>query len=148
MPSLVFIVNILLILSRTLDNGNASGFYDDVIKCSHFPRYWPFVRGIHRSPVNSPHKGQWRGALMYSLICTWTKVWANNRVADYLNCHRAHHGVTVMLRRCAGRIDDKCLRNTRLVAMLNDIFFIGQFLWLRYLYLPFIQHAHVCDFKC
>ena len=22
------------------------------------PRYWPFVRGIHRSPVNSPHKGQ------------------------------------------------------------------------------------------
>ena len=24
-----------------------------------------FVRGIHRSPVNSPHKGQWRGALRY-----------------------------------------------------------------------------------
>ena len=37
----------------------------------HFPRYWPFVRGIHRSPVNSPHRGQWRGALMFSLICTW-----------------------------------------------------------------------------
>ena len=35
--------------------------YDDVIKSKHFPRYWPFVRGIHRSPVNSPHKGQWRG---------------------------------------------------------------------------------------
>ena len=36
-----------------------------------FSRYWPFVRGIHRSPVNSPHKGQsrWRGALMFSLIC-------------------------------------------------------------------------------
>ena len=30
--------------------------YDDVIKCNHFPRYWPFVRGIHRSTVNSPHK--------------------------------------------------------------------------------------------
>ena len=29
----------------------------DVIKWKHFPRYWPFVRGIHRSPVNSPHKG-------------------------------------------------------------------------------------------
>ena len=26
---------------------------------------WLFVRGIHRSPVNSPHKGQWRGALMF-----------------------------------------------------------------------------------
>ena len=28
-----------------------------------------FVRWIHRPPVNSPHKGQWRGALMFSLIC-------------------------------------------------------------------------------
>ena len=42
--------------------------HDDVIKWKHFPRDWPFVRGIHRSPVNSPHKGQWRGALMFSLI--------------------------------------------------------------------------------
>ena len=39
--------------------------HDDVIKWKHFPRYWPFVRGIHRPPVNSPHKGQWRGALMF-----------------------------------------------------------------------------------
>ena len=30
--------------------------HDDVIKGKHFPRYWPFVRGIDRSPVNSPHK--------------------------------------------------------------------------------------------
>ena len=43
--------------------------HDDVIKWKHIPRYWPFVWGIHRSPVNSPHKGQWRGALMFSLIC-------------------------------------------------------------------------------
>ena len=34
-----------------------------------FPRYWPFAWGIHRSPGNSPHNGQWRGALMFSLIC-------------------------------------------------------------------------------
>ena len=47
--------------------------YDDVIKWKQFPRYWPFVRGIHRSPVNSPHKGQWRGALMFSLICALNK---------------------------------------------------------------------------
>ena len=33
-----------------------SSRHDDVIKWNHFPRYWPFVRGIHRSPVNSPHK--------------------------------------------------------------------------------------------
>ena len=32
-------------------------YHDDVIKWKHFPRYWPFVRGIHRSPVNSPHEG-------------------------------------------------------------------------------------------
>ena len=43
--------------------------HDDVIKWKHIPRYWPFVWGIHRSPVNSPHKGQYRGALMFSLIC-------------------------------------------------------------------------------
>ena len=47
--------------------------HDDVIKWKHFPRYWPFVRGIHRSPVNSPHKSQWRGALMFSLICALNK---------------------------------------------------------------------------
>ena len=33
---------------------------DDVIKGKNFPCYWPFVRGMHRSPVNSPNKGQWR----------------------------------------------------------------------------------------
>ena len=41
--------------------------YDDVSKWKHFPRYWPFMWGIHRSPVNSPHKGQWRGALTFFL---------------------------------------------------------------------------------
>ena len=45
--------------------------HDDVIKWKHFPRYWPFVWRIHRSPVNSPHNGQWRGALMISLIWAW-----------------------------------------------------------------------------
>ena len=33
--------------------------HDDVIKWKHFPRYWPFVRGIQPSPLNSPHKGKW-----------------------------------------------------------------------------------------
>ena len=64
--------------------------HDDVIKWKHFPRYWPFVRGIHRSPVNSPHKGQWRGALMFSLICVWINCWVNNREAGDLRRHRAH----------------------------------------------------------
>ena len=34
----------------------APGKHDDVIKWKHFPCYWPFVRGIHRWPVNSSHK--------------------------------------------------------------------------------------------
>ena len=71
--------------------------HDDVIKWKHFPRYWPFVRGIHRSPVNSPHKCQWLGALMFSLICTWINAWVNNRETGALRRHRAHYDVTVML---------------------------------------------------
>ena len=43
------------------------------IKWKHFPRYWPFVRGIHRSPVNSLHKRQRRGTLIFSLICALNK---------------------------------------------------------------------------
>ena len=62
-----------------------------------FSRYWPFVRRIHRSPANSPHKGQWRGAFMFSLISTWTNSWANNGDAGDLNRHRAHYGVVVMI---------------------------------------------------
>ena len=74
--------------------------HDDVIKWKLFPRYWPFVRGIHRSPVNSPHKGQWRGALMFSLICAWINDWVNNGEAGDLRCHRAHYVVTEMLCFC------------------------------------------------
>ena len=71
--------------------------HDDVIKWKHFPRYLPFVRGIHRSPVNSPHKGQWRGTLMFSLICIWINSWVNNREADDLRRYRAHYDVIVMV---------------------------------------------------
>ena len=74
--------------------------HDDVIKWKHFPHDWPFVRGIHRSPVNSPHKGQWRGALMFSLICAWINRWVNNREAGDLRRHRAHYDVIVMRPRC------------------------------------------------
>ena len=75
---------------------NTSAFNDDVIRWKHFPLYWLFVRGIHRSPVNSPHKGQWRGALMFSLICAWINGWVNSRKAGDLRRHRAHYDVIVM----------------------------------------------------
>ena len=71
-------------------------FHDDVIKWKRFPRHWPSVRGIHWSRVDSPHKGQWRGALIFYLICTWTNSWVNNRDTGDLRRHRAHYGVTVM----------------------------------------------------
>ena len=62
---------------------------DGVIKWKHFPRYWPLVRGIPRSPVNYPHKGWWRGALMFSLICVWIKGWVNNREAGDVRRYRS-----------------------------------------------------------
>ena len=74
------------------------GGHDDVVKWKHFPRYWPFMRGIHRSPVNSPHKGQWRGAFMFPLICVWINGWVNIREAGDLRCRRAHYDVIVMVR--------------------------------------------------
>ena len=51
----------------------------DVIKWKHFPRYRSFVRGIHRWPMDTLYKGQWRGALMFSLICAWANCRANTR---------------------------------------------------------------------
>ena len=50
----------------------------DVIEWKPFLHYWPFVRGIPRSPANSPHKSQWHGALMFYLICTWTNGWVQS----------------------------------------------------------------------
>ena len=46
--------------------------------------------------VNAPHKGHWRGALMFPLIYAWTNIWGNNRSASQLRRHRPHHDVTVM----------------------------------------------------
>ena len=63
-------------------------------KIETFSRYWPFVWGIHQSPVNFPHKGQWRRALVFSLFCVWINGWVNNREASYLRRYRAHYDVT------------------------------------------------------
>ena len=92
--------------------GNSPGTFplpthDDVIKWKHFPRYWPFVRGIHRSPVNSPHKGQWRGDLMFCLICVWINDWEYNREAGDLRRYRTHYDVTVMF------LQEVCYKRSR-----------------------------------
>ena len=62
--------------------------HDDIILWKHFPR--------HLSPVNSPLKGQWRGALMSSMICVWINGWVNNHEAGDLRRHRAHYDVLAM----------------------------------------------------
>ena len=63
----------LILFFLTLPNSITSQWatsYDDVIKWKRILRYWSFVRGIHRSPMNSPHKGQWRGALFFFVFLT------------------------------------------------------------------------------
>ena len=81
----------LLIISYQPDNE-----HDDVIKWKHFPRYWTFVRGIQRSTVNFPHKGQWRGVLMFTLICARINGWVNNCDAGDLRRNRSHYDVIAM----------------------------------------------------
>ena len=51
------------------------------------------------SPVNSPPKGQWRGALIFSLISVWINGWVNNHEAGDLRLYRAHYDVIVSARR-------------------------------------------------
>ena len=70
--------------------------HDDVIQGKLFARHRPFLRAIYRSPLNSPHKSKWRGALVFSLIWAWTNGWVNNRDAGYLRRHRTHYYVTAM----------------------------------------------------
>ena len=57
-------------------NTDHNALDEDVIKWKHCPRDWPFVRGIHRSHVNSPHKGQWRGTLMFFFYLRPNKQWS------------------------------------------------------------------------
>ena len=92
---------------KSVEKGRqVSSLLDDVIKWKHFPRHLPFVRGIHRSTVNAPHKGQWRGALTFSLICVWRNDWVNNHEAGDLRPY---------LRRAMRRSGEKiisCLAST------------------------------------
>ena len=66
------------------DVTESKGFvvHDDAIKCKHFPRHWPFVRGIHRSSVNSPHKGP---AELWCFLrsAPWINGWVNNRETSW-----------------------------------------------------------------
>ena len=79
--------------SKSVVSEQTFRIHDDFIKWKHFPCYWPFVQGIHWSPVNSPHKGEWRKALMFSLMCAWMNSWVNNGEAGDLRCHCTHYDI-------------------------------------------------------
>ena len=79
--------------------------YCTIWLCSEFSSWWRHQMEtfsallaicVHRSPMNSSHKGQWPRALMFSLICAQISGWVNNRQAVDLRRHRAHYDVTVM----------------------------------------------------
>ena len=70
--------------------------HDDVIKWRYFWRNFPFVQGSYRSPLNSSHKGPWRGALIFPLICAWINGWVNNRESGDSGRHNNHYEVTAM----------------------------------------------------
>ena len=91
--------------------------HGDVIKWKYFPRYWLFMRGIHRSPVNSPHKGQWRGALMFSLICAWINDWWFETPSRPL----LRHCDILLINHHLVRNLSKSYMNTRFALWLNNI---------------------------
>ena len=70
--------------------------HDDVIKWNHFPRYWPFVRGIHRSWWIPRTKASDAELWCFSLTCAWINDKVNNRETGDLRRHRGHYDVNVM----------------------------------------------------
>ena len=82
-----------LLIQTVLQN---QGNHDDVNKWNHFALYGPFVRGIHRPPMTSPHRPVTR-SLMFSVICARINVWVNNGEAGDLRRHRAHYDVTMVV---------------------------------------------------
>ena len=87
--------------------------HDDVIRWKHFPRYWHFTRGIHRSPkllkltrigiqkcislpASSVNQRPVTRSFDVSLTCAWTNGSANNWGASDLRRHCAHCDVSVM----------------------------------------------------
>ena len=121
--------------------------HDDVIKWTHFPRYWPFVRGIYQSPVNSPHKSQWRGALMFTLICTRINGWVNNREAGDLRRYRAHYDVIVMYIQLGIHISDQTCMHTQMHThthiYIYRYIYIYIYIYIRDAY-PFNIESRIC----
>ena len=86
-PNVIALIKDLTMVPSPVTEGLL--LHDDVIKWKHIPHYWSFVWGIYMSPVNSPHKGQWRGALIF--------FWSGpDHTAGDLRRHGPHFDVIVM----------------------------------------------------
>ena len=88
------------------------------------------VRGINWSPVNSSHKGQWRGALVFSLICTWTNGYANNQDPSNLRRHRSDYDITLM--------------NQLMRLLVNRVMLHNKGLWPRQIIDFFATFVYTC----
>ena len=82
-------------IPRPVSNAVSSG-HDHVIKWKHLPRYWPFVRGIHRSPVNSPHKWPVTRSFDVFFDLRLYKRLSKHSWGWFLRRYHAHDDVTVM----------------------------------------------------
>ena len=133
-------------MSFKIEHGLACNIHDDVIKWKHFPRNWPFVRGIHRSTVNSPHKGQWRGALMFSLIWVWKNGWVNNGKAGDLRHHRAHYDVSVMSNSCG--INGPTCVLSKLKWSKIPILLILELIWNKHVIHMCLISSNTLTYKC
>ena len=71
------------------------GWWFEMLSCPLWS-HCNVVRRFHRSQINYLHKGQWRGALMFSFICACTNVSVNNRDTGDSRRHFTHFDVTVM----------------------------------------------------
>ena len=71
--------------------------HNDVIEWKHFPRYWPFVRGIQRSRVNSPHKASDAELWCFLYICLnklsskqlWVWLFESPSRSLWRHCHKS-----------------------------------------------------------
>ena len=127
-----YIISLVFSLSLSrLESHDSRLTDDDVIKWKYFPRW--LREGNHQLPMDSPHKGQWPGALMLCLICASTGGSANIRDAGYLRRHRAHYDVTIM----------KITHNGRLVLLST------QWIWRSNCVMSRVWlYLHMFIFKC
>ena len=101
-----------------------------------FSAFLAICAGNSQVPANSPHKGQWRGALMFVFICVWINDWVNNREVGDLRRYRAHYDVIVMMLQETTEWINKSLLNAFWMVFLCGIkeIDVGNILgWIEYI---------------